>query len=247
MSVKSTVAAVVLVGIWVVGGILLSSSHVAVAPAAPQAAAAPANSSVATTNPFPAGTDRHLETIRANLNADLATLKNDAEANYASPETQALLHRVLAQASEAPDTAALAINLILRKRDAEKFKKDLIDLERSGPARLKSDVVTVLLTLPGTEGLAYAIKYRHDADATLRQTVVHELAERHDKADLPVTVPMLMEALQDKTPLIRKIAGNALRQIAGHDFKYDYAKPAANTQAIASIRTWAKATGYSVN
>ncbi|MGH8191942.1 MAG: hypothetical protein ACREP2_10900 [Rhodanobacteraceae bacterium] len=249
MSTKAQIAAFLLVVIWVIGGSLLVRSASPAPPTSPETAPEQtAAKSAPTPTPLPSDTDQHLESIRANLEADLATLKNDADASYATPETQALLHRLLTHADQTPDTAALALNLILRKNDAATFQKELVDLERSGPARLKSDAITLLLTLPGTEGLAYASKYRHDADATLRQTVVHELAGRHDKADLAQTVPMLVEALHDQTPLIRKIAGNALRQIAGQDFKYDYSRPGeANTQAIASIKSWAKASGYNVN
>ena len=91
-------------------------------------------------------------------------------------------------------------------------------------------------------------KYATADNDELRQAAIHAAAQRADAESLKTTIPLLIAALSDNQPLIRKIAINAIKKISGKPFdNYQYGKPSEdNAAAIADVRAWATGAGFAV-
>jgi len=170
--------------------------------------------------------------------------ESEGYAELSKPETY---KRILAAAEDEKNPLPLRKrSLLLAARERSKVK-DLLPVLRKHAgdpqSPLRAEAVVALAGLPHLERLdkggfitVTLSVAAGDADAQLRLSATHGLVKLKSKA----AVQALVERLSDSEAMLRKLAANRLKKLAGKDLGYTYSRsPKKQKAAIARWQAWA--------
>ena len=173
MTTPSKIALGVLVLVWLIGGILISMRSQQPSPQTPTTPNTEIQPSAEPLVPaLPPETARLFERLAMNIDSDIPTLKADTLAEYNKPETAGKIRQALTDPKTEPEATNAALNLIYRKNDVASFKQELINIEKSGKPECKTTAASLLMSLPGKDGIDTVSKYSTAENDELRQAAI---------------------------------------------------------------------------